>query len=112
MIVAGTLLSVAAVFSQQAGPTPESENVVPKDALDAAVYRALNSQPPHFNPPPIVSGQKPAFFLTGPNVCAIPLIKVPVKPTHDRISRRKLSPSVDPKMVVAPKVPACPTDTH
>jgi hypothetical protein len=100
MIVAGTLLSVATVFSQQ--------NVVPKGALDGAIHRALSSGTPRFYPLPMKSGQNPSWFLTGPNVCAIPLIEAPIKPTHDRISRLRVGPQIDPKMVLPPPVPACP----
>jgi hypothetical protein len=110
MIVTGTLLSVAAVFSQQAGPAPEPNNIVPKEALDAAIYRALSSEA-HPYPPPLVRGQKPTRFSLPPlhaNVCAIPLLEAPVKPTHDGISRLKVAPRIDPKIVAAPPAPACP----
>jgi hypothetical protein len=102
MMLAGALCSAAAVLAQQA-----SSNVVPKSAFDGAVWRAMSA--PKL---PAMSTGRPTIFRNAPasTVCAIPLLEARVPPIHDRIVRFNESSSIDPKMAVAPRVPACPTD--
>jgi hypothetical protein len=103
MIAAGTLFSVVAAFGQG--------NVAPKSAMDGAIHRAFNLETPQFHPAPLVIGQRPVVFtVQGPkqNVCAIPLLEVPVKPTHDRIAHSGLAPQMDPKMARPVGAPPCP----
>jgi len=80
-IAAGTLLSVAAALG-------------PLSAPNTGVYK----QP---------TMREQALRPEG-NGCAIPLLETHGKPTGDRIARSGGGPQIDPKMVVAPAVPACP----
>ena len=105
---AGALLSAAAIFSQQAGT-----NIVPESAMNGAVQRALtgpmlpqaSNTPTTFNLP----GPRPRVLISkAPKVCAVPLLQAPRKETHDPIARLKTDPKIDPKMAVAPAIPACP----
>jgi hypothetical protein len=102
VIAAGTLFSVVSAFGQQ--------NVVPNGVLDGAIHRALNFVP-HTYPLPVITGQKPVWFsvpATRENVCAIPLLEAPIKPTHDRIAHAGLAPQIDPKMARPVGAPPCP----
>ena len=102
-IAAGTLFSVGAAFCQG--------NVVPQSAMNGAVQRAFSLQSQRFHPLPLVAGQRPVVFIgPGPqqNVCAIPLLEAPVKPTHDRIAHSGLAPQMDPKMARQVGAPPCP----
>ena len=102
ILVAGTLFSAASVFAQQTG-----RNVVPNEAMRGAIHRALTS------PTPRPLTLKRSFFQGVPTstVCAIPLLETTGVPTHDRIAQPRLTPPIDPKMVLPPAIPACPTES-
>jgi hypothetical protein len=97
------LLGVAASFAQQPG-----SNVVPKEALNGAILRALNSP----TLPPLTT--TPRLFRAAPPVekfasaCAVRLLETPGTPTNDKMAYPGPSPAIDPHMAVAPPIPACP----
>jgi hypothetical protein len=108
LVLASTFVAVA--FGQPATPVPELRNVVPQDAMNGAVARAIGT--PRL---PVQSARPPVVLRTQPmqpvaKTCAIPLLNAPGKPTHDPIARRKPSAAIDPKMAKAPAVPACPAN--
>jgi hypothetical protein len=90
LLVAGTLSAQSKPF--QLFPPKSTQNSVTKQVLDAA--------------------KLPLKFTRGPvspvTACAIPLLKVPV-PTGKNFTIQRVipSPSIDPKMVVKPAIPAC-----
>jgi hypothetical protein len=119
-IFAGTLFSVAGAFAQQTGPTAASSNsvapnIVPQEAFDGAVYRALKMPaiPPPGNRKPTLfayNTRPPVTLMQGtPKVCAIPLLNVRPPGTSDKMPFAHADPGVDPKMVLTPRVPACPS---
>ena len=109
VIVAGALFSVVAAVAQVPGP-----NVVPNEAINGAVWRALALPviPPVTGSKtvfraPLVNG--PQTVLMAPEICAVPLVETRGTPTNDRIAGRVPDPRIDPKMAVAPRIPACPS---
>lgn len=106
MIAVGTLLCVALGFGQ---------NVISNDAMKNAIERAYTiSNLGEGNGAWVFKapGQKPVFnpmSLGGSNTCGIPLLITTGKLTHDPIARARVNPAIDPKMSVAPPVPACPS---
>jgi hypothetical protein len=84
----------------------EGSDVVPKDVLHLDFQRALQSLRLSY------ATTKPDVWIT-PSIeaspkCAIRLLEVPTTPTDDRIAVPVPIPLIDPKMAVAPLIPACP----
>jgi hypothetical protein len=111
MVLAGTLLGVAAALAQQTGP-----NVVPNGAINGALRRAF--QFPVIPPPgpikttfraPLVANRTAMNLIKPAPVCAIPLLEAKGTPTHDQINVRAPETHIDPQMAKAPRVPACPS---
>ena len=98
LVLAITLFGVVAA---QQGPAPT--NVVPRQNMNTAVRRALTSA----KDPRAMTGQQIFRKAPMPKVCAIPLLEARKTETHDRIDGAPANPAIDPKMVVAPAVPAC-----
>ena len=119
MIAAGTLFSVASLFAQQ----PKDTQVYTNEAMRQAVQRALASKAleaaRNQSLFPGLAGAAPQaapnqFSLHGPpqsTLCAIPLLSVEGVRTNDAIAHPGLTASLDSKMAVAPRVPACPRET-
>ena len=119
MIAAGTLFSVASLFAQQ----PKDTQVYTNEAMRRAVQRAMAAKaleasrnlsllPGLASPLPQVAPKQ--YFLHGPpesTICAIPLLQVEGARTNDAIAHPGLTASLDSKMAVAPRVPACPKET-
>jgi hypothetical protein len=125
-LLAGALLSVAAVYAQQPG-----SNIVPDEAMRGAVNRALgNPLPPPLTPgratyfviPPLSVKMAAGRALTSqsqrPQVterlmmlqeknCAVPLLEAKGKETNDRISHPVKNPDIDPRIRAKPRAPAC-----
>jgi hypothetical protein len=90
LLVAGTLAAQSKPF--QLVPPKSTQNSVTQQVLDA-VKRPLNFR------------LRPVSPVTQ---CAIPLINVPIPAGQNFAVRRTTpSPSIDPKMVVKPPLPAC-----
>lgn len=110
LIVAGTLLSMGVAFTQQTDSNPRKLNVVPQEAMNEAIYRAL-ARPKPMAPlraaPRIVRPGQSQIDLLMPKACAVPLLDARGKPTGDRMSR-SVNKGTDPRIVVPPPVPACP----
>jgi hypothetical protein len=110
VVITGVIACVAAL-AQNSG-----SNVVPKDAQMGAFRRAftgpalpkVNSRAMIFRVKPTGS-QVPQKLDLRATVCAIPLLEAHGAQTNDRITRPFGGPEIDPKMAVAPAVPACPT---
>jgi hypothetical protein len=93
--------SLAVAFAQQ--------NIVPAEALKRQMQqrKLLPSTSPGKVVLPQHRGQSRETTPPLATTCAIPLLSVPLKPTHDRIAREVQRPDIDPKMSVAPRIPAC-----
>jgi hypothetical protein len=91
LLIAGTLSAQSKPF--QLFPPKSSQNSVTKQILDAV------KQPLKFTSTRVFP------VMTQ---CAIPLLSVPVPAGQNfTVKRATPSPSIDPKMVVKPAVPAC-----
>lgn len=105
-IAVGALLCVVPGFAQ---------NVISNDAMKNAVERAYTiSNLGEGNGTWVFKapGPKPVFNLAKifpSRTCAIPLLITTGKPTNDPIARARVNPAIDPKMAVAPRIPACPS---
>jgi hypothetical protein len=96
----------AGLFAACALAQSTGSNVVPKQAIQGAVRRALLSPNP-----PVVKRQLqrfriPAARLAMAHDCAIPLRQTPGTDTGDQMAREGIS--LDLKMAMTPRVPACP----
>lgn len=82
-----------------------SQNVVPEETQRRLLHQSLAQaklrqavQPR----PTLLAGPAPI------TICAIPLLEAKLPPIRDAIARPGRGPEIDPKMAVAPRVPACP----
>ena len=118
MIAVGTLFSVASLFAQQTDTqvyTNEAMRLAVQRALATKALAAARSQSllPGLAGPAAQAAPK-QYLLHGPpesTVCAIPLLQVEGVRTNDAIAHPGLTASLDSKMAVAPRVPACPRET-
>jgi hypothetical protein len=104
VLMAGALFGVAGTLAQEAGSSVT--NVIPEEAMKGAIFRAVSAPKV---PQPLTT--RPSTFRISPttsNVCAIPLLEARGTPTHDRIEIKGQLQRIDPKMALAPRVPACP----
>jgi hypothetical protein len=93
--------SIATVMILAASCAYGQRNVVPSEVLQHR-FGQRNAKATFRMPEVILQGRPPI------DACAIPLLAVPLKPTHDAISMSGKLPDIDRRMVVAPRVPACP----
>jgi hypothetical protein len=102
-LAAGLLSSFSLAFAQQAELKPDPGNAVPQENLNRALQRALA---------PWNNSGAPRLLLAGPvlesKACAVPLLETGGTETNDPIAHAVPAPSIDPKMVHAPPIPACP----
>jgi hypothetical protein len=95
------LLSIAltlaiTLWSQNVVPEATQRRLLQQSLAQTKLRQTVHSQPLVL-PAPILS-----------TVCAIPLLEAKIPPVHDAIARPGKGSGIDPKMVVAPSIPACP----
>jgi hypothetical protein len=110
-IAAVTLSGLFLGFGQQAQPNAQPANAVPKESLNDALRRAFSAGSGLTNPLPQM--RTPTRLSGVPQnleaqACAIPLLETRGTETNDRIAHPPSAPSIDPTMVHAPPLPACP----